>query len=185
VVPPRLTPAKQKPCCDATGLRSQRHSYRYGLPEKVYTLCADNGHSFRRGLLMPGLSPLQLGGPFGFCAFARLSLRPARLSGNRFEAYSSSSKSFLCWPGYIKVPAVRQGKYYLVHVCDGPILAKRDPSQNGRKYLIFRAEFFSKLRLLDLAHCIARQIICKNNRLGRFIRRETFATKSDQILACD
>jgi len=33
----------------------------------------------------------QLGGPFGFCAFALLSPRTAWLSGNRFEAYSSSS----------------------------------------------------------------------------------------------
>ena len=45
---------------------------------------------------IPTCSPVQLGGPFDFCAFALLSdcghSRPrAWLSGNRFEAYSSSS----------------------------------------------------------------------------------------------
>jgi hypothetical protein len=52
--------------------------------------------SARIGLLARRGSPVQLGGPFGFCAFALLSdcghCRPrAWLSGNRFEAYSSSS----------------------------------------------------------------------------------------------
>jgi len=40
-------------------------------------------------------SPVQLGGPFGFCAFALLSPLTARLSGNRFETYSSSSAFLL------------------------------------------------------------------------------------------
>lgn len=42
-------------------------------------------------LRLDQLSFFQLGGPFGFCAFASLTPRSARLSGNRFEAYSSSS----------------------------------------------------------------------------------------------
>src|SRR6266498_6087752 len=59
--------------------------------------------SARIGLLAFMCSPVQLGGPFGFCAFALLSdcghSRPrARLSGNRFEAYSSSS-AFLIYVG--------------------------------------------------------------------------------------
>ena len=36
-------------------------------------------------------SSAQLGGPFDFCAFASLAPSSARLSGNRFEVYSSSS----------------------------------------------------------------------------------------------
>jgi hypothetical protein len=53
-------------------------------------------------LFLPGLSsqteaillPSQLGGPFSFCASARLTPISARLSENRLETYSSSS-SFL------------------------------------------------------------------------------------------
>src|SRR5829696_4884926 len=52
--------------------------------------------SCRIRLLVFTRSPVQLGGPFGFCAFTLLSdcghSRPrARLSENRFETYSSSS----------------------------------------------------------------------------------------------
>ena len=57
--------------------------------------------SCRIGLLTLVCSPVQLGGPFGCCAFALLSpcghSRPrARLSENRFETYSSSSAFLLC-----------------------------------------------------------------------------------------
>jgi hypothetical protein len=41
---------------------------------------------------------LKLGGPFDFCAFASLAPSSARLSGNRFEVYSSSS-AFLVYVG--------------------------------------------------------------------------------------
>ena len=97
---------KQKTLCDATGKGSQRHSFQVrSLARRIPSLY--NGSS-RIGLLNlvrelpnPTRSPVQLGGPFGFCAFALLSpcghSRPrARLSGNRFEAYSSSS-AYLCY----------------------------------------------------------------------------------------
>jgi hypothetical protein len=104
--------SKQKSLCDATG-RKKPASLFSGTSH--YQRCAVipllyNG-SARIGLLVSGLdtfvldqlSPVQLGGPFGFCAFALLSdcghPRPrARLSGNRFEAYSSSS-AFLDYVG--------------------------------------------------------------------------------------
>lgn len=47
---------------------------------------------------LPLRSSAQLGGPFDFCAFASLAPSSARLSGNRFEVYSSSS-AFLIYVG--------------------------------------------------------------------------------------
>jgi hypothetical protein len=103
VVPPKLTHVLNKnPCCDATGRKSQRHFFqvrRTAYSVRLYP-CSITGAP-ELGYLRFTRSPVQLGGPFGFCAFALLSdcghSRPrARLSGNRFEAYSSSSAFLYC-----------------------------------------------------------------------------------------
>jgi hypothetical protein len=73
VVPPRLTPTKQKSLCDATGRKpaslfsGTSHYLWHAVIPLLY-----NG-SYRIGLLARRGSPVQLGGPFGFCAFALLS----------------------------------------------------------------------------------------------------------------
>jgi hypothetical protein len=103
------------PCVMHTGERSQRHFFGYDLFRFIPSLC--NGSS-RIELLVFSLQVsirrentaystfrsrcllAQLGGPFGSCAFAWLTplwsryfrTRPAaRLSGNRFGTYSSTS----------------------------------------------------------------------------------------------
>jgi len=103
VVPPRLTPSKQKSLCDATGRGCQRHSFRYAANWRLYP-CSITGAAELGYLLV--CSPVQLGGPFDFCAFALLSdcshSRPrARLSGNRFEVYLSSSAFFMLLGGIL------------------------------------------------------------------------------------
>jgi hypothetical protein len=83
VVPPKLTHCLIKiSLCDATGKGSQRHSFQVrhiacgvwlypcsitGAPELGYWFLW-----FRR-LRLDQRSPIQLGGPFGFCAFALLA----------------------------------------------------------------------------------------------------------------
>src|SRR5258706_4449677 len=78
VVPPKLTLVVKSSLgdlikislCDATGKGSQRHSFRYVALLRLYpcsiTGAAELGYLF-------SCSPVQLGGPFGFCAFALLS----------------------------------------------------------------------------------------------------------------
>jgi hypothetical protein len=108
-VPPKLTRCllTRIPCVMQQGGESQRHSFQVRRTTAVIPLLY-NG-SCRIGLLICGLgtfvldqlSPVQLGGPFDFCAFTLLSdcghSRPrAWLSGNRFEVYSSSSAFLVC-----------------------------------------------------------------------------------------
>ena len=100
-MPPKLTLIKQNSLYDATGRKSQRHSFQVRRISAVIPLLY-NG-SCRIGLLGCGFdtfvlnhrSPVQLGGPFGFCAFVVLAPSSAQLSGNRFETYSSSSAFFV------------------------------------------------------------------------------------------
>jgi len=75
VVPPKLTHVLNKnPCCDATGRKSQRHFFqvrRTAYSVRLYP-CSITGAP-ELGYLRFTRSPVQLGGPFGFCAFALLS----------------------------------------------------------------------------------------------------------------
>jgi hypothetical protein len=83
VVPPKLNATLSRwrdltkfSLRDATGKGSQRHSFRYVALQRLYP-CSITGAT-GLGYLFPGLdtfvldqrSPVQLGGPFGFCAFA-------------------------------------------------------------------------------------------------------------------
>ena len=72
VVPPKLTPIAltKISLCDATGKGSQRHSFRYAALLRLYP-CSITGAA-ELGYLL-ACSPVQLGGPFDFCAFALLS----------------------------------------------------------------------------------------------------------------
>jgi hypothetical protein len=116
VVPPRLTLSsrplegmKQKslPVMQQGGKASVT-LFRYAAGLRLYpcpiTGAPELGYLvLDRELSVPTRSPFQLGGPFGFCAFAWLTpcghSRPrAKLAGNRFEAYSSSS-TFLVYVG--------------------------------------------------------------------------------------
>ena len=96
MVPPKLNAILIKiSLCDATGKGSQRHFVRYVADLRLYP-CSITGAADLGYLL--ACSPVQLGGPFGFCAFALLSSGTAWLSENRFETYSSSSAFlFYCW----------------------------------------------------------------------------------------
>ena len=116
MVPPKLTPVLNKsPCCDATGRKSQRHSFQVRRQLAVIPLLY-NG-SARIGLLGSGRGDPAL--HYTFARSTRRSIRllrfclaltimvstacarpPARLSENRFEVYSSSSAFLLfCWAG--------------------------------------------------------------------------------------
>ncbi len=125
MVPPRLKADSflsccagltKNPCRDATGRRSQLHFVRYVTSLWLYpcsiTGAPELGYLYRIGMNpIPTCSPVQLGGPFGFCAFALLSElwsldHIARLSENRFEAYSSSS-AFLDYVGQNSMPEQR------------------------------------------------------------------------------
>ncbi len=46
-----------------------------------------------------------------------------------------------------------------------------------------RADLFSKFRLLDFSHCVARKIFSEDNGFRGFIGRELFSTKTDQLFA--
>src|SRR5215207_8850294 len=86
VVPPRLTHCLIKnSLCDATGRKKPASLFVVSSLARHWSTChevtlRDNGCSSRIGLLTRRCSPFQLGGPFGFCAFALLSPRTARLS---------------------------------------------------------------------------------------------------------
>ena len=77
MVPPRLTHALNKnPCCDATG-RKKPASLFSGTSHRLRRVVIPllyNGSARIRLFTFP-CSPFQLGGPFGFCAFALLSPR--------------------------------------------------------------------------------------------------------------
>ncbi len=86
MVPPKLTLVVKSPLgdltkislCDATGKGSQRHSFRYVANLRLYpcsiTRAPELGYLVWIGVdPIPTCSPVQLGGPFGFCAFALLS----------------------------------------------------------------------------------------------------------------
>jgi hypothetical protein len=143
VVPPKLTHCLIKiSLCDATGKGSQRHSFQVRSPLDVYP-CSITGAP-ELGYLRFARSPAQLGGPFGFCAFALLSSRTARLSENRFEAYSSSS-------AYLVI-----GRYSMTErgMCQevsfvGLYLLKREYDPNTRSIKAYSPKWSSALRTVS------------------------------------
>ena len=67
------------PCCDATGMRASVTLFRYAAFQRLYP-CSITGAPelgylvvWSRLLTLNHRSPIQLGGPFDFCAFASLS----------------------------------------------------------------------------------------------------------------
>jgi hypothetical protein len=135
-VPPKLNAChyplrdlQKIPCVMQQGMEASVTLFRYVATLRLYpcsiTGAPELGYLFAR-------SPVQLGGPFDFCAFALLSpqwfryLRtqpPARLSENRFEVYSSSS-AFL---NYVGRDFTSEGG-----MCQGENLAPPQSSNNLR-----------------------------------------------------